>query len=85
VERVAGVLDDPEHVPREELDVEARVRLVAVEEDREPCEPGRKTPFSGRLKGAPFAAFARVFALKGAVPSTEVSWIVSHRVRKLEP
>jgi hypothetical protein len=37
VERVARVLDDPERVPREELDVvEARVRLVAVEKDREP-------------------------------------------------
>jgi hypothetical protein len=32
-------------------------------------EPGRKRPFSGRLDGVAFAALARLFALKGAVPS----------------
>jgi hypothetical protein len=36
-------------------------------------EPGRKSPFSGRLNGVPLAALARVFALKGAVPSAAVS------------
>ena len=43
-------------------------------------DPGRKRPFSGRLKGVPFFAFARVLALNGSVPSTAVSWIVIQRV-----
>ena len=43
-------------------------------------EPGRKTPFSGRLNGVPTApgwvasgVFASVFALNGADPSMAVS------------
>ena len=47
--------------------------------------PGRKTPFSGRLKGVPCAAFASTFALNGAVPSTAVSWMVTHFVSNVFP
>ena len=43
-------------------------------------EPGSKRPFSGRLNGVAFAALARSIATKGAVPSTAVSWIVTHLV-----
>ena len=43
-------------------------------------EPGWKRPFSGRLNGVALAALARSIATNGALPSTAVSWIVTHFV-----
>jgi hypothetical protein len=63
----------------------AFVSPVSSKKKSRKCEPGRITPFLGRLNGVPSCAFASVFALNGAVPSVAVSWIVIQRVRKLEP
>jgi len=63
----------------------AFVSPVSVKKKSRKCEPGRNTPFSGRLNGVPCAAFASVFALNGAVPSTAVSWIVIHFVLNTLP
>ena len=48
-------------------------------------EPGWNRPFSGRLNGVPSFECAAAFASKGAVPSTAVSWIVTHFVAKTLP
>ena len=58
----------------------AFVSPVSSKKNSRKLLPGRKTPFSGRLKGVPLFAFAAVFALNGALPWTAVSWIVTHRV-----
>src|SRR5262249_59175296 len=47
--------------------------------------PGRKTPFSGRLKGVPCAALASALESKGALPFTAVSWMVTQLVRTDTP
>ena len=63
----------------------AFVSPVSVKTNSPKCVPGRKTPFSGRLNGVAFAAFPAVFALNGVVPSTAVSWTVTHFVLKTLP
>ena len=63
----------------------AFVSPVSVKKNSPKCEPGRKTPFSGRLNGVAFAAFAATFALNGVVPSAAVSCTVTQRVAKLVP
>jgi hypothetical protein len=40
--------------------------------------PGTNFPFSGRLSGVAPAALAAALASNPAVPSTAVSWIVTH-------
>src|SRR3954469_2346263 len=61
------------------------VSPVSVNSNSRNCEPGRKTPFSGRLNGVACAAFAATLALNGASPSTAVSWTTTQRVSSSLP
>ena len=53
---------------------------VSVKKNSVNPSAGRNCPFSGRLNGVPPFAFASELALKVAVPSTAVSWTVTHVV-----
>ncbi len=56
----------------------ALVSPVSSKKNFVKSEPGWKRPFSGRLNGVAFAALASSIATNGALPSTAVSWIVTH-------
>src|SRR6266567_5036597 len=63
-----------------------RVRVARlVEVELREVRVGTEDPVSGRLNGVPWAAFARAFAVNGALPLTAVSWIVIHFVLNTLP